>query len=75
MKKLIIRKIGNSLGATFPADVLAMLQVSEGDALYLTTAPDGVRLTPYNPEFERQMEVARKVMKRRRNMLRELAKR
>jgi putative addiction module antidote len=74
MKKLIVRKVGNSLGAIFPAEVLAALQVGEGDVLYLTSAPDGVRLTPYNPEFERQMEVAHAVMKRRRNVLRALAK-
>jgi hypothetical protein len=32
------------------------------------------RITPYDPEFEAQMEVARRVMKKRRNALRELAK-
>ena len=39
-----------------------------------TDAPGGYRLTPYDPEFEKQMEQARKVMKKRRNALRELAK-
>lgn len=42
--------------------------------LYLVAAPDGYRLTPYDPEFERQTEVARGVMKRRRNVLRALAR-
>ena len=32
------------------------------------------RLTAYDPEFECQMEAARSVMKKRRNLLRELAK-
>jgi hypothetical protein len=40
----------------------------------MTEAPGGVRLTPYDPVFERQMAVARKIMKRNRNVLRELAK-
>ena len=35
--------------------------------------PDGITLTPFNPEFAAQMEVAEKVMRRRRNLLRKLA--
>lgn len=31
-------------------------------------------MTPYDEEFERQMEAARRIMKKRRNVLRELAK-
>lgn len=42
--------------------------------LYLTESPDGFRLTPYHPEFERQMIEARRIMKKRRDALRELAK-
>jgi len=37
-------------------------------------APDGYRITPYNPDFERQMTLARRVMRHRRDALRELAK-
>jgi putative addiction module antidote len=72
--KLKITAIGNSLGATFPKETLARLNVGRGDTLYLTEAPDGYRLTPYDPEFEGQMTVARTIMKKRRNALRELAK-
>ncbi|MGK9167376.1 AbrB/MazE/SpoVT family DNA-binding domain-containing protein [Inquilinus limosus] len=74
MVALKLRAIGNSVGAVLPKDVLNRLHVQEGDTLYLTEAPDGYRLTPYDPEFEGQMETARKVMKKRRNLLRELAK-
>lgn len=74
MVALKLRAIGNSVGAVLPKDVLSRLHVQEGDTLYLTEAPDGYRLTPYDPEFEEQMDAARKVMKKRRNLLRELAK-
>ena len=37
-------------------------------------AVNGVMLTPYSAEFETQMATARKVMKKRRSVLRELAK-
>ncbi len=42
---------------------------------FLVEAPDGTyRLTPYDPEFERQMEIAEKGMAQYRNALRTLAK-
>ena len=75
MVTLKLRKVGHSVGAIFPREVLAALEVAEGDTLFLTETPDGFRVTPYDPEFERQMTVARDVMKSDRNMLRELAKR
>jgi putative addiction module antidote len=74
MQALKVRKIGNSTGFVLPKDVTAKLKVETGDSVYLTEAPDGYRLTPYNPEFEEQMTAARKIMKKRRNALRELAK-
>ena len=37
-------------------------------------SPDGVRLTPFDPAFEKQMEAAARFMKTRRNVLHELAK-
>ena len=74
MTKLKLTKIGNSVGAVFPKDVLARMNVDVGDVVYLTDSPDGVRVTPYNPSFERQMTVAEKVMKKRRSALRELSK-
>lgn len=74
MFALKVRKVGNSLGAVLPKEVVARLHVGDGDIVYLTEAPDGFRLTPYNPDFERQMTIARKVMKEDRDVLRELAK-
>ena len=74
MTKLKLTAIGNSVGVVLPKEVLARLKLDKGDTVYLTEAPDGYRLTPYNPEFEQQMDTARKIMKRRRAVLRELAK-
>jgi putative addiction module antidote len=75
MVALKVSKLGNSLGVTLPKEAAAALHVGAGDTLYLTKAPGGYRVTPYNPTFERHMAVARDVMKRRRNALRELANR
>jgi putative addiction module antidote len=74
MTKLKLTAIGNSAGVVLPREVLARLKLDKGDAVYLTESPDGYRLTPYNPEFEQQMEAARGIMKKRRAALRELAK-
>ena len=74
MTALKITKIGNSLGVVLPRDLLARMHAEAGDIVYLTESPDGARLTPYNPEFAAQMAAAEKIMKRRRAVLRELAK-
>jgi putative addiction module antidote len=66
--------MGNSIGAVFSKEALARLKVGKGDTLFLTESPDGYRLTPYNPDFEAQMNAARAIMKKRRSALRELAK-
>ena len=74
MFSLKLTKIGNSLGLILPKEVLARLQVSKGDEIFITEGADGYRITPHNPAFEAQMKAARKIMKRRRAVLRELAK-
>ena len=74
MHSLKITQIGNSLGVILPREVLALLRVEKGDTLHLTESPEGLRLTPHDPAFETQMIAARKIMKRRRAVLRELAK-
>ncbi|HEY5778989.1 MAG TPA: AbrB/MazE/SpoVT family DNA-binding domain-containing protein [Terrimicrobiaceae bacterium] len=72
--ELKIRKVGNSLGIVLPKEVLAHLKLEEGDALTLTEAQDGVRLTASNPEFAKSMAVFESLNRRYRNALRELAK-
>ena len=74
MTALNLKQIGNSVGVTFPKELLARLRVELGDTLYLTEAPDGYRLTPFQPDFDMQLEAARRVMRKRRDALRELAK-
>ncbi|MBK6895581.1 MAG: AbrB/MazE/SpoVT family DNA-binding domain-containing protein [Alphaproteobacteria bacterium] len=72
--ELKITKIGNSLGVVLPKEVLTHLNLEKGDALWLRETSEGVTLSPYDPSFAEQMDAARKLMKKRRNALRELAK-
>jgi putative addiction module antidote len=74
MTALKLTQIGNSVGLILPKEVLARLKLEKGDMVFATDAANGVMLTPYSPEFETQMTAARKVMKKRRDVLRELAK-
>jgi putative addiction module antidote len=74
MFALKLTQIGNSVGVVLPKELLARLHVEKGDTVYATESPEGVRLTPFDPAFEQQMEAARKIMKARRNVLHELAK-
>lgn len=74
MSTLKLRAIGNSVGVILPKELLAELNVGEGDTLSVVRTPDGIHLSKADPEFERQMEAAREIMKRRYNVLRELAK-
>ena len=72
-KPLKIRKIGTSLGLVLPKELLAELGVGEGDRLYPVRTPDGVELTPYDPDFEQALEAGRKFMRRYPNAMRKLA--
>jgi putative addiction module antidote len=73
--ELKVRAVGGSLGVILPKEALSHLKLQEGDRLFLTEAlGGGYQLTPYSPEFERQMAVVEEVARRRRNVLRELAK-
>jgi len=74
MAALKLTRVGNSVGVVLPKDALARLHVEVGDKLYLTESPDGYRVTPYDPDFAVQITAAKKIMKRRRAVLRELAK-
>jgi putative addiction module antidote len=73
MTTLKIRKVGNSLGTTFQKEVLQQLNVEEGDTVYVTQMPDGIKLTAYDPNFAKAMEAYRKVSRKYKNALRELA--
>jgi putative addiction module antidote len=74
MHSLKLVQIGNSVGVVLPKEVLARLDVDRGDTVFLTDSPNGMRITTTNPAFESQMKVARELMRKRRDVLAELAK-
>jgi putative addiction module antidote len=72
--KLKVTTVGNSAGVILPKELLSRLRVAKGDSLYATELPDGVKLTPFDPELAGQMEVAERVMRKRRALLNKLSK-
>ncbi len=68
-----VTTIGNSAGIILPKELLEKLRISKGDILTVTETPDGLNLNPFDEKVSRQMEVAEKVMRNNRNMLRKLA--
>lgn len=65
--------IGNSVGIVLPREVLAKLRVERGDSLYLTETPNGIELTPYRPDFAKQIDLAEGIMRDNRDVLKKLA--
>ncbi len=74
MATLKLTQIGNSLGVILPKELLAKMKLGKGDEVFITETPDGIQITPHDPAFEKQMEMARQLMKENRAVLRELAK-
>jgi len=74
MDTIKIRSVGNSLGVVLPKELIARLRVSKGDQLFVQETVDGIRLTPYDPEFQEQMKIADMVMREDRDALRALSK-
>jgi len=68
-----ITTIGNSAGIVLPKEVLNRLHVEKGDVLYITDAPDGVRLSPYNDAFAQKLDALEQVMRDNRDVLKKLA--
>jgi putative addiction module antidote len=74
MVELTLQKIGNSVGVVLPKEVRNRMRLEAGDRVFLIETESGWRLTPYDPEFEKQMRAAAKVTKEYRDALRDLAK-
>lgn len=73
MTQLKVTTVGSSAGIVLSKDLLAKLRVKKGDTLFAIETPDGIELTPYNPEFAMQMDAAETIMRQDRDVLKKLA--
>ena len=73
MNTLKLIPVGNSTGVIFPKELLAKLRVEKGDTLFVVETSNGFEISPYNPDFAQQMDVAESIMRENRDVLRKLA--
>jgi putative addiction module antidote len=73
--KIEIRKIGNSDGLILPRELMQRLDLKRGQQLHVTElAGGGFQALPYDPDFEKTMEIAEEIMDEYRDTLTALAK-
>ncbi|HWR30536.1 MAG TPA: AbrB/MazE/SpoVT family DNA-binding domain-containing protein [Negativicutes bacterium] len=72
--KTKVMQIGNSIDRILPKEATDRLKIKKGDSVFRAKMPSGSNVSPYGPEFEAQMTVARQGMSEYCNALRELAK-
>ncbi len=75
MVTVTIRKQGNSVGVTFPAETRIRMGFEVGQDLTLVELADGVKLVKRNLVLERQMQLAREVLREQADTLQEIAHR
>jgi putative addiction module antidote len=68
-----LRKVGNSIGTSFPKEILDRLGLVEGDIMNLVVTDDGIKLVIHDPNFDRVMQAYKEGASQYRNALRELA--
>jgi putative addiction module antidote len=74
MATLKLRAIGNSVGVVLPKDLLAKLNLDEGDTVQVVETQDGFLLTRVEPDVEEQLRLGRELMKKYRETFAALAK-
>lgn len=74
VRKITLRQVGGSIGATLPKDMADRLHIKPGDEMYAVETDRGILLTPYDPTFEKAMKAYARTASKYRNALRELAK-
>jgi putative addiction module antidote len=73
--KIEIKKIGNSDGLILPRELMQRLDLKRGQQLHLTElAGGGFQALPYDPDFEKTMDIAEEIMDEYRDTLAALAK-
>ncbi|CUW47268.1 AbrB/MazE/SpoVT family DNA-binding domain-containing protein [Novacetimonas hansenii] len=75
METVVVRKQGNSVGVTLPAETRIRLGLEVGQELTLVEMVDGIKLVKRNLKLERQMQMARETLREQADVLQELAKR
>jgi putative addiction module antidote len=68
-----ITAIGNSFGVIIPKEMLAHFHLQKGDEVHLDIDSKGIFMQPFDEDYARQLELAERIMREDRDVLRLLA--
>ncbi|MEO0558618.1 MAG: AbrB/MazE/SpoVT family DNA-binding domain-containing protein [Bacteroidota bacterium] len=71
---ITFRKIGNSIGATFPKEIVDAAGIDEKSTWHVVQTAEGLLLKKHDPEFAEAWAAYQDVKKQYDNVFRELAK-
>jgi antitoxin MazE len=74
VRRITLRQVGGSIGATLPKDMADRLKIEAGDEVFVVETERGILITPYDPTFEQAMAAYKRTASKYRNALRELSK-
>ena len=74
VRTLRARRIGNSVGVTFPKDLRERYGIEDKSSLHVVETKDGLLLTRVDADFNEAMEIFAEFSEQYKNALRELAK-
>ena len=72
--KVTFRKIGNSIGATFPKEIVEAAGIDEKSTWHVVQTSEGLLLKKYDADFEKIMAAYHVIADQYKNALRELSK-
>lgn len=62
------------MSATLPKEMADRLRFAPGDKVFAVETDEGILLTPYDSEMQKQLAIAAKIAKKHRGVFRQLAK-
>ena len=74
VRRVKLRRMGGSVGATLPKDMAERLRLAAGDEVLAVETANGILLSPYDAAVAEGLAMAAEAQKRYRGALRELAK-
>lgn len=74
VRRQTLKKIGGSVATVLPKSMLERFHLEAGDDVFVVETPQGLLVTPFDPEFEDALAVYARGAKKFRNAMRELAR-
>ena len=68
-----ITSIGNSTGLIIPKELAAAMNAQKGDSVFILPTKDGFIVSQCDPDVERQLEIAKKLSGKYREVFQKLA--